>query len=1241
MYFCASLTLFINASMKIFVLSCISILLVLQTSGQNIKFKTFTAEDGLSNNSINQIINDPSGGIWIATWDGLNFYDGHKFTVYKHDPLDSSSLRGNFISTLILDNAEKIWVQSNSISVSQFVEGMGFINFLFDKPIDQLGVTASKELLIKIEGEKFKYDGKAFLSCTTCEFYQEIKPDFGKLITNHYPDLIIKDQYRDRMGNLWFATITTGLFILPSETENITKESFQKYTVDGSDGYSLRSNEVYAIHEDLFGNIWLGLKDGGLSMAYKNSKNIYSISALSKRFSELPAETIRAIHQDQRGNIWLGYYNSGVYFGNPSKQKFQALQLSPPGNPTDWKRIRSIFQDSRGAIWVGTYAGLIRINPNQKIDYFNEGSTPHLLTGRNYAVMEDGEENCLWIACWGGVSKFSLNLQQFVPFDGQEKLSRYKVRKIVKGNGKLWLATENDGVVQLYNGNVTSLNKQNGLLDNSVYSIYVDESTGLYWFSTLAGIGIYHPEEGFVHQITEKEGLLSQLVYGLLQGDQHIWASTTKGIAAIDRNTFDVNVLPPEEGWQSVEFSEGSYYQNERGTLFFGGVKGVNYFNPKSIELSYDLPKLNLKRKDPDGNLVSGYYKDGFEVEVTPVLFTSNPVNKVLYRLDPLEKEWKILSETNSIRYESLGSGKYTLYVKNQEDESENELASMHVDIPMPFWRSAVLQFLTLFGIFAGFIFVRHRSNKQYRIKLQSLIEERTKTVEDQKEALMQINAALDKKNKETEEQKSKLLTLHNQQKNPDFEIEKFKSFVLNQFQGPLAYIRSEIEYHSIQEISEKRQILVKLDGLIKELKDWENLSLLDHLEDSKESMTILSKLFENLTFELGSQLQKRDIFLVCDYQLTEEWVEIDVLRTKLFFHCVLRELIKFIESKSQLIIEAWITDNSTCICIKSTSEVLKQNLSQIMQSSPHIKSAERILVDLDGRMAYETKKSATLTIYLPFKVAHQAKPFLGWESVAFDEQIDAGKFNAVIVGKLFETDSLVKIIDNKLINLIVTEDPAFVTAAIQQVEIDALIIYNEKISQELLDLITTLRASHDHCVEFPVIYIYEFIAFGFQEKLMDLGIDTFIQLPSSSEFIMKKLLGLLQYRKKYLEEKRLHSLVGEEMEDSLHLSPNEKLVRQAMRIIKEQYANPNFRVEMLSKQLGISKIKCYRLFKDVLDTSPSDLIIKLRLQKAEQLLARKQMNISEVGFECGFNDPKYFSKLFKKHYGASPRSFV
>lgn len=1227
--------------MKIIVLSFVSIFIVLFATGQNIKFKTFTAEDGLSNNSINQIMNDPAGGIWVGTWDGLNFYDGHSFKVYKHDPQDSSSLRGNFISDILLDNKEKVWIKSSSTSISQFVDGYGFTNFSFEKPISKTGVTPDKNLLLEIDGERFIYEEGRFVSCDSCGFYEEIKPDFEKLITKHYPDLIVKDQYRDHKGNIWFATITTGLFILPYDTEQITKESFHNYTVDGSDGYSLRSNEIYAIHEDLFGNIWLGLKDGGLSMAYKNSNNIFTISALSKKHAELPAETVRAIHQEPNGNIWLGHYNSGIYYSNPSSRKFEALSISPPSNPSDWKRIRSIFQDSQGSIWVGTYGGIIRIYPSKKLEYFQAEVTPHLLTGRNYDIIEDAQENVLWVACWAGMSKYSLDKQKFIPYEGQEKLRHYKVRKIVKGNGGLWLATENDGVVHFKDANVTVLDNTNGLLDNSVYSIHSDEPTGNFWFSTLAGISIYHPEKGFVRQITEKEGLMSQLVYGLLQGDQHIWASTTKGIAAIDRNTFEVRGLPPEEGWQSVEFSEGSYFQNDRGTLFFGGVKGVNYFNPKSIELTYDLPKLNLKVKNQGQTFVSGYYKDDLDVSVTPVMFTTNPVNKILFRLHPLEKEWKTLSESHSIHYEGLSPGEYTLYVKNQSDEIGKEAASLKLVIPMPLWRSPYIQFLALFGAFGGFLFIRHKRNNQHRYKLQTLIEERTRIIEEQKEALILINADLDKKNKEILEQKANLLALHHQQKNPDFEMEKFKNFVLNQFQGPLAYVRSAIDVQNFQENGEKKRILVQLDGLIKELKDWENLSLLDHLEDSKESMTILSNLFENLTFELGTQLRKRDIFLVCDYQLSDEWVEIDVLRTKLFFHCVFRELIKFIESKSELNIEAWTAGTYTYIRTRSSSEILAQNFSQIMHSSPYIKSAEKILADLGGTMEFETNSSVTLKISLPFKNAVQPKPFISWENVEFEERIDPNMFNVVILGRPFETDSLVKIIDHELINLIVAEESVYVKLAIQEMDIDALIIYNEKINQQIFDLMTVIQSSHEHRVGLPIIYIYEFIPFGFQEELMDLGIDTFIQLPSSSEFIRKKLLGQLQNRKKYLEEKRLHTLVGEEGEETIHLSPNEKLVRQAMRIIRDQYANPNFRVEMLSQQLGISKIKCYRLFKDVLDTSPSDLIIKLRLQKAEQLLIRKKMNISEVGFECGFNDPKYFSKLFKKHYGASPRSFV
>ncbi|MGS0526135.1 helix-turn-helix domain-containing protein [Zobellia nedashkovskayae] len=91
---------------------------------------------------------------------------------------------------------------------------------------------------------------------------------------------------------------------------------------------------------------------------------------------------------------------------------------------------------------------------------------------------------------------------------------------------------------------------------------------------------------------------------------------------------------------------------------------------------------------------------------------------------------------------------------------------------------------------------------------------------------------------------------------------------------------------------------------------------------------------------------------------------------------------------------------------------------------------------------------------------------------------------------------------------------------------------------------------------------------------------------------------------------------------------------------MNENLNNPSFNVQKLQEALFVSKIKCYRAFKEVLQQSPSDVIIKLRLQKAEYLLKNHTLNISEISMECGFNDPKYFSRLFKKNFECSPKEY-
>ena len=97
-------------------------LLVNLENDQKIKFKTITAKDGLSNNSVNDIVSDQ---------DGVNLYDGNSFKVFNHITNDSTSISSNEIFGFIKDFNEDIWVKTNSTSVSKYIGNNKFKNYFF------------------------------------------------------------------------------------------------------------------------------------------------------------------------------------------------------------------------------------------------------------------------------------------------------------------------------------------------------------------------------------------------------------------------------------------------------------------------------------------------------------------------------------------------------------------------------------------------------------------------------------------------------------------------------------------------------------------------------------------------------------------------------------------------------------------------------------------------------------------------------------------------------------------------------------------------------------------------------------------------------------------------------------------------------------------------------------------------------------------------------------------------------
>src|SRR4051812_32266262 len=95
--------------LSFFLLFSFSLLMQL-CNAQPAKFRHLNIDQGLSQNSVQDIVQDPFGFMWIATQDGLNRYDGYDFQIYKNDPRDSTSLSTNYLKSLCIDPDSSIWI---------------------------------------------------------------------------------------------------------------------------------------------------------------------------------------------------------------------------------------------------------------------------------------------------------------------------------------------------------------------------------------------------------------------------------------------------------------------------------------------------------------------------------------------------------------------------------------------------------------------------------------------------------------------------------------------------------------------------------------------------------------------------------------------------------------------------------------------------------------------------------------------------------------------------------------------------------------------------------------------------------------------------------------------------------------------------------------------------------------------------------------------------------------------------
>ena len=185
---------------------------------------------------------------------------------------------------------------------------------------------------------------------------------------------------------------------------------------------------------------------------------------------------------------------------------------------------------------------------------------------------------------------------------------------------------------------------------------------------------------------------------------------------------------------------------------------------------------------------------------------------------------------------------------------------------------------------------------------------------------------------------------------------------------------------------------------------------------------------------------------------------------------------------------------------------------------------------------------------------------------------------------------------------------------------------------KELCNIIkTNFQTSH-----IPVIMITSLTEVDDKVEGLEIGADAYIEKPFNMKILMATVNNLIKSRR------RLNQIFNPNSEGKVKIkSADDNFLSEVVQIIKENIANSEFSIDLISDKTGLSRSNLFRKLKGLTNMSPVDLVIKIKLNHAAELLkTNKAMRMSNVAYESGFNDPRYFSTLFKKTFGKTPKEY-
>jgi len=462
-------------------------------------FARLDSDQGLSQGTVNAIVQDAQGFMWFGTEDGLDRFDGYEIQHFIHQRDQSGSVPNNWIAALSRDASGRLWVGT---------EGGGLV----------------------------WQDG------ATGRFRPPVGGD-GQMLQS--PGTRIRTLYVDHVGRIWVASRDSGLFML-----DVAHRRLQQYRRDLTNPNSLSDDSVFALTEDSFGQIWIGTANG-LDRLDPDSGRIEQFGG-RLRAAGVPADAtlkVNALHADARGILWIGL-DSGLARLDVPAATFKMLRSGggdagalPAG------RVTVLLEDSAQRLWVGTSAGLALLDrrTDQCAVFRHDPTNRDSLPDSSIMSLYEDRTGLLWIGTKeGGIARWNPRSWSFGHHRFGDEGSDHVTSFAVDDRGSLWVGSFDAGVASIdpRSGAVRRYRRGTGsalaLHDDTVMAVVTDER-GRVWLGTMnAGIDRLDPARGeirhFDHRRDDPASLPASGVMSLLRdGRGRIWVGTYGGgLARID-----------------------------------------------------------------------------------------------------------------------------------------------------------------------------------------------------------------------------------------------------------------------------------------------------------------------------------------------------------------------------------------------------------------------------------------------------------------------------------------------------------------------------------------------------------------------------------------------------------------------------------------------------------------------------------------------------------------------------------